>query len=58
MGLVYADVEIINGGDLEMVRRKLMDEDEIKRIHLNVLVDSGSYMLCINESICKQRLYC
>jgi clan AA aspartic protease len=54
MGLVYADVEIINGEDLVLARRKLMDEDEIKRIHLNILVDSGSYMLCINESIQEQ----
>jgi len=54
MGLVYADIELINGGDLEMVRRHLMGEEEVKRIHLNVLVDTGSYMLCINESIQEQ----
>jgi hypothetical protein len=38
MGLVYADIELINGGDLAMARRNLMDVDEVKRIHVNILV--------------------
>jgi clan AA aspartic protease len=54
MGLVYADVELINGGDLEMVRRHLMGAEEVKRIHVHILVDTGSYMLCINEMIQEQ----
>jgi clan AA aspartic protease len=54
MGLVYADVELINGEDLVLVRRHLMDAEEVKKIHLNILVDTGSYMLCINESIQEQ----
>lgn len=54
MGLVYADVELINGGDMEMVRRGYMDKDEIKRMFVNILVDTGSYMLAINESIQEQ----
>ncbi|MDZ7900533.1 MAG: retroviral-like aspartic protease family protein [Arcicella sp.] len=54
MGLVYAEVEIINGGDLEMVRRHLIDQDEVKRMYVTMLVDTGSYMLAINESIQEQ----
>jgi clan AA aspartic protease len=54
MGLVYADIEIINAGDLEMANRHIIGEEEIKRMHLNLLVDTGSYMLCINESIQEQ----
>jgi hypothetical protein len=54
MGLVYADVEIINGEDLVLVRRHLMGEEEVKRLHVNILVATGSYMLCINESIQEQ----
>jgi len=54
MGLVYADIELINGGDLEMVRRGYMDQDEVKRMRINALVDTGSYMLAINESIQEQ----
>ena len=54
MGLVYADIELINGGDIEMARRYIIGEEEIKRMSLNVLVDTGNYMLCINKSIQEQ----
>jgi len=54
MGLVYADIELINSGDMEMVRRNIIGEDEIKKIRLNVLADSGAYMMAINETIQSQ----
>ncbi len=54
MGLIYADVELINGEDIAMARRHIIGEDEIKRIHVNILVDTGSYMLAINEIIKEQ----
>ena len=54
MGLVYADIELINGEDITLANRHIIGEDEIKRIQVNALVDTGSYMLCINESIQEQ----
>jgi clan AA aspartic protease len=54
MGLVYADLELINGGDLELARRGYIDQDDIKRMRINALVDTGSYMLAINENIQEQ----
>ena len=51
MGLIYADIELINAGDIEMARRFFIGEDEVKRLHINVLVDTGAYNLCINETI-------
>jgi clan AA aspartic protease len=54
MGLTYADIELINAGDIEMARRYLIGDDEIKRLHVNLLVDTGSYNLCINETIQEQ----
>ena len=51
MGQIYADIEIINGGDLEMVHRGHLDPDEIKRMNVRILVDTGSLMLCINEHL-------
>ena len=54
MGVVYAEIELINGDDLALVRRKLMDEDEVKRIHVSMLVDTGSVYMCINENIQQQ----
>lgn len=54
MGLIHAEIELINGGDLEMVRRNLMDQDEVKRMYVTMLVDTGAYNLCINEVIQEQ----
>ncbi len=54
MGLVYADIELINGFDLELARRHMIGEEEVKRMPINILVDTGSYMLAINESIQEQ----
>ena len=54
MGLVYAEIELINGGDIELARRGFIDKDEVKRMWATALVDSGSYMLTINESIQEQ----
>ena len=51
MGMVYADIELINGDDLALVRKHYIGEDEIKRMHINMLADSGAYMMCINEDI-------
>ncbi len=54
MGLVYADIELINGGDMEMARRNIIGEDEIKKMNVNMLVDTGSIYMCINENIKEQ----
>jgi clan AA aspartic protease len=51
MGLVYADIELINSDDLAMVRRSLIDKDDVRHMHINTLVDTGAYMMAINESI-------
>ena len=54
MGNVYAEIELINGGDLEMARRNIIGEEEVKRMPVNMLVDTGAYNLCINETIQEQ----
>ena len=54
MGLVYAEITLINGGDLEIVKRHLLDKDEVKQINVNMMVDSGAYMMAINETIQEQ----
>jgi clan AA aspartic protease len=51
MGLVYADITLINGDDLALSRRYLIGEDEIRQMTVKMLVDTGSYNLCINEEI-------
>ncbi|MCB9310820.1 MAG: aspartyl protease family protein [Lewinellaceae bacterium] len=54
MGLIYAEIELINGDDLGMVRRNLLDQEEVKRMYVNMLVDFGAHNLCINEVIQEQ----
>lgn len=54
MGLVYAEVELINADDLAMVRRNIIGKDEVRHMFVNMLVDTGAYMLCINENIQEQ----
>jgi clan AA aspartic protease len=54
MGLVYADIELINGEDIVLARRGIINTDAIKRMRINALVDTGSYMLAINENIQEQ----
>ncbi|CAN5365272.1 hypothetical protein BH10ACI2_BH10ACI2_07760 [soil metagenome] len=54
MGLVYAEIDLINGGDMYLFRKNLLDESDVKQVRINALVDSGAYNLCINETIQKQ----
>ena len=54
MGLVYAEIELINGDDLVLARKHYIGEEEVKHMHVNMLVDTGAYNLCINESIQEQ----
>jgi clan AA aspartic protease len=51
MGQIFARIELISATDLVNARRHLIGEEEIKRIHVNMLVDTGSYEMCINENI-------
>ena len=51
MGLVYADIELINALDIELAKKHIIGQDEVKSMHINMLVDSGAFMMAINESI-------
>lgn len=54
MGLVYADITLINGEDLILAKRSIIGEEEIKQMTVSMLADSGAYMMAINESIQEQ----
>lgn len=51
MGLIYAEIELINAEDIGLARKNYIDQDEIKKILIDMLVDTGAYNLCINEEI-------
>lgn len=54
MGIIYAEIELINGDDLALARRHIIGEDEIKRMTVSMLVDTGSVYMCINQSVQEQ----
>ncbi|GBL34425.1 hypothetical protein EMGBS15_00200 [Filimonas sp.] len=54
MGLVYADIEIINAEDMTLAKNHIIGEEDVRRMHISMLVDTGSYMFCINEVIQEQ----
>ncbi len=51
MGLVYADIEILSSEDLLAYRRGKLAKEDVKRVAVKALVDSGTYTLSINETI-------
>lgn len=54
MGMVYADIELINAEDIGLARRHIIGEEEIKQMRVSMMVDSGAYMMAINETIQSQ----
>ena len=55
MGYVYAEIELINAGDVEQNYRGLLPDNEIRSVTTTALVDTGAWDLVINEEI-QQRL--
>jgi clan AA aspartic protease len=51
MANVFAEIEIINGEDLTLARKNIIGEEEIRRMYVNTLVDTGAINLCINQEI-------
>lgn len=51
MGLVHAEIELISSDDLALRRRGYLQESEVRRAKVNALVDSGAYMLAVNEHL-------
>ena len=54
MGLIRTELELINGGDLELSRRGMLTTEQVRRMNVTALADSGAAMLAINESIRRQ----
>lgn len=54
MGLIHANIELINGEDLILAKRHVIGEEEVKRMNVDMLVDTGSVYMCINENIQEQ----
>jgi hypothetical protein len=51
MGLVHAELELINAEDLAVARRGFINDTDVRRITVDALVDSGAAMMVIPESV-------
>ena len=51
MGLIYAELELVSAGDKELIRRGFLGEESLKKENVKALVDTGAYMMCINEHV-------
>ncbi|MBI4871679.1 MAG: clan AA aspartic protease [Candidatus Riflebacteria bacterium] len=54
MGLVYADIELVNAVDEGLRRRGKLREAEVRRLTARALVDSGAGLLVIPENVAVQ----
>jgi len=51
MGMIYANIELLNATDVELAVRNQIGEDEVRHVKVSGLVDTGSAMMVINEEI-------
>jgi clan AA aspartic protease len=54
MGLVYADIQLANAGEIYMAQLGYIQQGAVKRAEAHALVDTGAYMLAINEVLRSQ----
>jgi clan AA aspartic protease len=54
MGIVYAKISLTNGEDLSLFKRNIISKDEVREITATMVVDTGSYMMAINEETMTQ----
>jgi clan AA aspartic protease len=54
MGLIHADITLLNGEDITLARKHFIGEEEIRKMTVKMQVDTGSFYLCINEEIQSQ----
>ena len=51
MGLVYAEIELLNSRDVDNFEEGSLREPQIRRMNVRMNVGSGAIMLAINENI-------
>lgn len=54
MGFVRASLELINASDISNFEGGFIPETSIRKMHITALVDSGSVMMAINETVKEQ----
>lgn len=53
MGITYAEIELVRVADQVLVQEGYLAQDQIRRVQVTALVDSGSSMLVVPRSLTK-----
>ena len=51
MGIVQAEITLINAGDVIIAQRGIIKEQEIRQVTVNAVVDTGAMTLVIDEKL-------
>ncbi|MCU0443441.1 MAG: aspartyl protease family protein [Microscillaceae bacterium] len=51
MGLIRTEIELLNSDDIALSRKSFITKDQIKKMAVAALVDTGAFMLAINENV-------
>ncbi|MDR1637631.1 MAG: clan AA aspartic protease [Treponema sp.] len=54
MGEVRTEITLINIGDQEVANRGYMPQEQVRRLTVNAVVDTGAWTLVIGEKICEK----
>ena len=54
MGHVYADITLLNSVDVVLAKRGAIPSENVRKVKVNAMVDSGAMTLTINEKIAEQ----
>lgn len=54
MGVFRQTIKVINGSDLAVLRAGYITESQVRQMEVPLLIDSGAYMMCVNENIQQQ----
>jgi len=54
MGLVYADITLINSFDITAAKKGLIAKENVKKLDVTAMVDSGAITLTISDAIAEQ----
>ena len=54
MGKFRQEVEIINANDTALLKAGYIKESEVRQMKVEMMVDTGAYMICINEELKNQ----
>ncbi|KAK3582172.1 hypothetical protein CHS0354_023706 [Potamilus streckersoni] len=54
MGLTYAKFKLTNAEDIGIASRNLMSEQDVRSMTTDILIDTGAFMMVINENVREQ----